>query len=581
MSEDLFTKALQNPDEKVDGHLSDDIRIESKSENITKLEEKLDNATDQENDNVSVEESPTFNSKLHENDHGLETEQSDEKTENTEVTLNKDETTISSTNRGEIEQNITSSAEKPTEDQQQEVSDHSQEDSNTNLNEDSDTSSLDSSSSQSSSSSSSDEEDINVDVENESDLEDNGTSAPIVSKNEVLEDQTADLPESYVIDEKTNISSIGTVKSVLDNNLIITADISGEKRVLEEGSIFCLEDRTPLGVLREVFGPLQAPFYRVGVSESYKKNNDLKSLIGIKVFIVLKDVHWIDTFQIKMIKGTDASNMFDEELPEEEQEFSDDEKEAMYKKQKKQKKRKPEKTGRADTNDSNTKKVRSDNFPVVQKMRPPIGMSRPKNYTSRSSREKTKILDYDDGNASIRSHAVDQSKGVQVSQLQPSINLPSTSSYIPPNDGNFHNPSGFPTGSPTGFIPNMPQNQFIPPVFPYPTNFNPQYSQYNAPPMQGSFPNFQPQPMSSQGMYPPPTNNGYPYLPNMPFNGQQQFQNQQQIMQQNPQSYQSSQQAYQLHQLLMQQQQSPHHTEQNQGQSNSPTNQGNQSFFHQ
>lgn len=58
-----------------------------------------------------------------------------------------------------------------------------------------------------------------------------------------------------------------------------------------------------------------------------------------------------------MIKGTDASNMFDEELPEEEQEFSDDEKEAMYKKQKKQKKRKPEKTGRADTNDSNTKKL--------------------------------------------------------------------------------------------------------------------------------------------------------------------------------------------------------------------------------
>ena len=39
-------------------------------------------------------------------------------------------------------------------------------------------------------------------------------------------------------------------------------------------------------------------------------------------------------------KGCDASNIFDEELPEHDREFSDDEKEREYKKAKKNKKRK-------------------------------------------------------------------------------------------------------------------------------------------------------------------------------------------------------------------------------------------------
>lgn len=108
-------------------------------------------------------------------------------------------------------------------------------------------------------------------IENEDEDEDASPSGPILSKNEILEETVPELPEDYEISEKTIITPIGVLKSAFENNIIIHATMSGEKRVLKEGSIFCLEDRTLIGMLTEVFGPLQNPFYRIKLPDSKKK----------------------------------------------------------------------------------------------------------------------------------------------------------------------------------------------------------------------------------------------------------------------------------------------------------------------
>lgn len=154
------------------------------------------------------------------------------------------------------------------------------------------------------------------------------------------------------------------LKSAFDNNAIVAASLSGEQRVLKEGSILCLEDRTLIGPLCEVFGQLQAPFYRVSFDKSESKTksyNEIKERVGAKVFYVVPEAHWVDTFQLKQLKGTDASNGFDEELPEHEQEFSDDEKEMAFKRKKKlTKKRKSE----SDTEEPNKQSITSRRNPI-------------------------------------------------------------------------------------------------------------------------------------------------------------------------------------------------------------------------
>ena len=234
-------------------------------------------------------------------------------------------------------------------------------------------------------------EDVEVLEENIDEDEDPAPSGPIRSKHEMAEEPVPEIPEDFTIDEKTTIHEIGEIKSAFDLNIIIQACNSAEQRVLKEGSILCLGDRTLIGALCEVFGKLQSPFYRVGFTgEQKEKFNALKERVGEKVYFVAPEAHWLDTFQLKQSKGTDASNGFDEELPEEEQEFSDDEKEAEFKRSKKQaKKRKNHDSSNSQPADS--KKLRSNQQQLsnMPKMKPPVGMTNNSatGYKSRSTRQ--------------------------------------------------------------------------------------------------------------------------------------------------------------------------------------------------
>lgn len=452
-------------------------------------------------------------------------------------------------------------------------------------NDDIDVGNISSSSSEDSSSDSSsdgDEDDKN-DAE-EDDIEEEGPvdSGPIRSKNEVLDETVIEIPEDYKLKPDEKIQLIGTIKSIYENNIIVAATMSGEQRVLKDGSIFCLENRDIIGTLNEVFGPLQNPFYRICFKKD--KMGDMtpmiKEKIGENVYYAVPEAHWVDTFELKRNKGTDASNRFDEEISESEQEFSDDEKEAQYKKMKKdsKKKRNGKNTTTTTTNNNTTqnKRQRTNNnnnrnqnrvhnnnnnnqkFGDYPSMRLPVGMTAPNRstsvatgYVSRNARSHTNntqpppnrhtssIYD-DDENVPTKTKVVQNSQNVSGNNYQGTITQ--------------QNPYyGQQSQSYTGAM-NYPQQQQ------QPGNF------YFQPPQNMNMNNMG-YPMNFTQPFPPPPNNMY-------SNANPYFGYQQPPVQGNM-SYppqQNMNQVKQLHQLLMQQQQQQQPQSQQQSQQQGPYN---------
>ena len=134
------------------------------------------------------------------------------------------------------------------------------------------------------------------------------------------------------------IEELGRVENLVENLALIKANTSGEYQVLESSSVLCLEDRSVIGVIAETLGRVQQPYYSVrftntaGMTEAGISQNT-------RVFYVEEHSTTIFTQPLKAFKGSDASNLHDEEVGDDELEFSDDEAEAEYKRQVKLQKR--------------------------------------------------------------------------------------------------------------------------------------------------------------------------------------------------------------------------------------------------
>lgn len=170
----------------------------------------------------------------------------------------------------------------------------------------------------------------------EDDGEANGLSKP---DNEPLEKY---LPKPDItITPDMPITPVGVVDHVVGRVAVIKADTSGEYKVLDMGSALCLRDRTVIGVTAETLGPVRQPLYTVGFTDEAELiETGLK--VGTPVFYVDEHSKFVFTQPLQAYKGNDGPNLnevHDEELLEEEIEFSDDEKEAQYKREKKQQNR--------------------------------------------------------------------------------------------------------------------------------------------------------------------------------------------------------------------------------------------------
>jgi H/ACA ribonucleoprotein complex non-core subunit NAF1 len=160
-----------------------------------------------------------------------------------------------------------------------------------------------------------------------------GAGSGYRTKNEIVE---AVIPKPDVtITEDMPIKEIGNVENVIDNIALIKAKTSGEYQVLESGSVLCLENRSVIGVVSETIGRVQQPFYSVMFTNA-SELAEAGVTVGIKVFYPEKHATFVFTQALKAYKGSDASNLHDEEVGADEMEFSDDEAEAEHKRKVKQ-----------------------------------------------------------------------------------------------------------------------------------------------------------------------------------------------------------------------------------------------------
>ncbi|KAI1274284.1 Gar1/Naf1 RNA binding region-domain-containing protein [Xylaria sp. FL0933] len=163
-----------------------------------------------------------------------------------------------------------------------------------------------------------------------------GGPGTVRTKNELPE---AIIPRPEVeIKPEMEIVELGTIEHFVGNTAVIKANTTGEYQVLDTGSVLCLEDRTVIAALADVIAAVREPRY----TACFASEEEIKSFgleTGTKIFYPPALASLGLTQVLKANKGTDASNWHDEEVAEDEIEFSDDEKEAEYKRQLKAKKR--------------------------------------------------------------------------------------------------------------------------------------------------------------------------------------------------------------------------------------------------
>ncbi|OZJ02885.1 hypothetical protein BZG36_03806 [Bifiguratus adelaidae] len=150
------------------------------------------------------------------------------------------------------------------------------------------------------------------------DEEGGAPSGPIRSQHEI--DQIEIVKPQISIAPDAPLVHAGAIYSVVENVIVVQGLLDGEVQVLDSGSVFVYSDREVMGEVFETFGPVRRPMYSV-------RYNDAK-------YTKFTQTRTLD------VKGSDASNVYDEEVGEDEMEFSDDEKEAEHKRGIKQAKRK-------------------------------------------------------------------------------------------------------------------------------------------------------------------------------------------------------------------------------------------------
>ena len=149
-------------------------------------------------------------------------------------------------------------------------------------------------------------------------------------------DEVVQVP-NVTVTENTKIEELGNVEHTIENVILISAKTSGEYRVLESGSVLCLGQKTIIGVVSETLGRVQQPFYSVRFPNP-SAIEDAGISKGTTIFYIPEHSKFVFTQALKAVKGSDASNIHDEEIGAEEVEFSDDEAEAEHKRRLKAKK---------------------------------------------------------------------------------------------------------------------------------------------------------------------------------------------------------------------------------------------------
>ncbi|CAN8102561.1 unnamed protein product [Discula destructiva] len=170
-------------------------------------------------------------------------------------------------------------------------------------------------------------------------------------------DEPVPKPE-IIIDAQDTVLPLGIVQHIVEGTHVVIEALPsvGEASILDRGTVLCKEDRTVLGVIHDTIATVHKPMY---ILKSSSEDEVTKAGLERGSQIWYAKAHAVVVFpsQLKREKGSDASNLYDEEVGPEEMEYSDDEQEQAHKREKKNKKQRAKGTrgnkfSRGDDNDS-------------------------------------------------------------------------------------------------------------------------------------------------------------------------------------------------------------------------------------
>lgn len=158
-------------------------------------------------------------------------------------------------------------------------------------------------------------------------------------------------PAKPELDELDEIVEFGTITNFIDDGYfqsIVIVKPHNPAQIFDLDNIVALKSKEVIGFILDLVGHVTAPLYSVRLYPAFldalksRGVADLRNqVLDERVFLVSKCLKVINAElpQIMSRKGCDASNIYDEEIPEGEREYSDDEKEKEAKKKRKMKRR--------------------------------------------------------------------------------------------------------------------------------------------------------------------------------------------------------------------------------------------------
>ena len=189
------------------------------------------------------------------------------------------------------------------------------------------------------------------------------------TRHEIInEKERKDYPAPFEVLNEDNFEECGTVKNIIENEILMTGINNNVLKVLNLDNIIFLSNKTCLGFIDDVIGKIDNPVYAIKIYPELVEQKIMEKIsVGDKLFFCSNRANVINAIELKnKSKGCDASNAFDEEVSEGEKDYSDDEEEVQAKLRRKQNKRKKIEENINKTNNNRNNQINMGNNNLSQ-----------------------------------------------------------------------------------------------------------------------------------------------------------------------------------------------------------------------
>ncbi|KAG1845973.1 Gar1/Naf1 RNA binding region-domain-containing protein [Suillus tomentosus] len=179
-----------------------------------------------------------------------------------------------------------------------------------------------------------------IDVDDDEESGATAVASYVQTKNEIVDTDIV-VPSISEVGLEEVLEKVGEVMNIIGNVVIVKglpADSSrtASEKALDVETLLVFDDRQVLGHVYETFGPTSQPLYQIKFNQSYPLDAE-KIRVAREVYHIPHRSNFVFMAYLKKLRGSDASNIHDEEPGEDEMEFSDDEQEAAFKQARKKK----------------------------------------------------------------------------------------------------------------------------------------------------------------------------------------------------------------------------------------------------